>query len=348
MKSVFKKATDLCLTLILLCLFVPFALGVDDGQQLLIKYDKDGVSISGAKINLYRIGTYTPQKIFPENDFVLFEADYEITDTEKLSNLALTLEPYTLKNKFPPDYTDTTDEKGEADFGQAEIKPGAYLVTVSKAEVDGVTYLSAPVIIALPYENHDVVTLEVKSEAVKSDADFLNLKAIKVWKNDREDMRSDSITVELLKDGSVYDTRVLSKDNGWHTDWSELDPSSRWTIIEKDVPTNYTVIVSLEGVTFVVTNDAHLPDDEPITEETTTKVIGPNSPGGPDYNTTTDISGPDDHDRPDSDRPGRPDKDKLPDTGTNLWMVPYIAIVGTLLLLAGYVRLRKGEQADEQ
>lgn len=348
MKSVIKKATALCLILMLLCLFVPFAYGADNGQQLLVKYDKDGVYISGAKINLYRIGTYTPQKILPENDFALFEADFEITDTEKLSNLALTLEPYALKNKLTPDYTDTTDEKGEADFGQAEIRQGAYLVTVSKAEIDGVTYLSAPVIIALPYENHDVVTLEVKSEAVKPDADFLNLKAIKVWKNDREDMRSDSITVELLKDGSVYDTRALSKENGWHTDWSELDPSSRWSIIEKDVPTNYTVIVSLEGITFVVTNDAHLPDDEPITEETTTNVIGPNSPGGPDYNTTTDVSEPDNHGRPDHNRPGRPDKDKLPDTGTNLWMVPYIAIAGTLLLLAGYVRLRKGEQADEQ
>ena len=348
MKSVFRKATVFCLIFMLLCLFVPFSFAADDGQQLLVKYDKDGVSISGAKINIYRIGTYTPQKILPENDFALFEADFEITDTEKLSNLALTLEPYAFKNKLTPDYTDTTDEKGEADFGQAEIRSGAYLVTVSKADIDGVTYLSAPVIIVLPYENYDVVTLEIKSEAVKPDADFLNLKAIKVWKNDREDMRSDSITVELLRDGSVYDTRVLSKKNDWHTDWSELDPSSRWSIIEKDVPTNYTVTVSLEGVTFVVTNDAHLPEDEPITEETTTKVIGPNSPGGPDYNTTTDVSRPDGHGRPDHNRPGRPDGDKLPDTGTNLWMVPYIAIAGTLLLLAGYVRLRKGEQADEQ
>jgi hypothetical protein len=62
------------------------------------------------------------------------------------------------------------------------------------------------------------------------------------------------IEVQLLNDGSVYETVVLNAENSWRYTWSELSPDAVWSVIEKDVPKNYTVLMSHEGRTFVLTN----------------------------------------------------------------------------------------------
>ena len=340
MKNLRKAVALLCVLSMAFFLIVTASAAVNT-QQLIVKFENsEKLPVSGSRIQLYRIGTRTDTKIIPNETFSDVGVDYEYADTAELSEIALTLEGIAAYNKIPATYTDVTDEKGEADFGGTGIEEGAYLVVASAVTIEGVTYIPAPVIISLPHiENGvqpDVVTLGIKSEQIKNEP--INIKVLKVWKNDTEEMRTPFIKVAILRNGSVYETQKLSAENGWSFTWYGLSPEYRWTIVEMDVPTSYTVQLSFEGITYVVTNDGHRPDGDPIDKETTTSQIPSNSPGGPDYEDTTH-------------RPHRPDDEddeELPYTGTNIRFVPYLAIIGTLFFIGGYASYRKGEIADEQ
>ena len=331
MKKLFRKSIVLLLALTVLCVCNICAFAADsDSQMLVIRYFNNGVAVEGAKTDVYRIGYLENGEIVPEGDFASLPVSYVAADTQQLSNLALTLEPFAVRNEFAPTASSITDASGTTTFDGYKFSEGVYLLSVSTVEINGVSYLSSPIIFSLPYSQDggtdDAVVLEVKSEAVHSESEPISIKALKVWQNDEEDGRSEKVTVDLLRNGEVYSTAVLSKGNDWSHTWENLDPMARWSIIETDVPGFYTVGVSLEGITFVVTNDGGTPDYEPDGTEPF----------------------PDDHDRPGHpDKDKHPDKDRLPDTGTNLWMVPYVAIFGMVMLLAGYVRYRKSASADE-
>lgn len=352
MKTVKKAVAALCLmTMFVLFTFTAFA--ADNTQMLTVRFGRNGEMISGSTVRIYRLGTLgkTPEgedTILAEGDFETLPIDYVYTGTQDLADIALTLEGIVSDSKITPAYLDVTDEKGEADFDGAAFPEGAYLVVASIQKVDGVSYVPAASVISLPYikdgQKFDVVTMELKYE---TQTEHVSRKVLKVWKNDREDMRNEKVSVSLLCNGSVYDTVELSEENGWSFRWDFLSPDYRWTVVERNVSTKYTVRLTFEGITFVVTNDGHLPPDEPLEEESTTNVIPPNRPGGPEYEDPSHRpsrpSHPDDDHHHDDD-----EEDELPYTGTNIRFVPYFAIIGTLFFICGYASFRKGELADEQ
>lgn len=78
-----------------------------------------------------------------------------------------------------------------------------------------------------------------------------------VWEDDGKN-RPDSVVVQLLKDGEVYDETTLSESNGWHHTWSSLDGSAEWSVREVNVPNGYTVTYRQDGLHFTVINTAAL------------------------------------------------------------------------------------------
>ena len=77
----------------------------------------------------------------------------------------------------------------------------------------------------------------------------------KIWEDESTPaLRPESISVQLLCDGEVYDTAILSEENGWYYLWSGLDPDHDWSVAEEDVPVGYTVLTSREGWAYVITN----------------------------------------------------------------------------------------------
>jgi tetratricopeptide (TPR) repeat protein len=98
----------------------------------------------------------------------------------------------------------------------------------------------------------------------KPDGEFTTCKVLKSWKNDSAAKRPKSITVYLLRDGEVFDTVILNSANNWRYTWDKLDSSYKWTVAEK-VPDNYTVTITKEGVTYLITNTGK--DEPPKKEE---------------------------------------------------------------------------------
>lgn len=175
--------------------------------------------------------------------------------------LAQTLEGYVAADKIQPQQQAQTDEAGNVVF--SGLQTGVYLVAGERYQSDEKNFALEPFLISLPnYDqadkqwNYDAVA-SAKYEAVENPtAESGTARSVqKIWKDQgAESQRPDSVTVQLLQNGQVYETVTLSQENNWKFEWNNLPSDSCWLLVEKDVPEGYTVSVEQEGNVFVLTN----------------------------------------------------------------------------------------------
>lgn len=97
----------------------------------------------------------------------------------------------------------------------------------------------------------------------------VTINVLIVWDDEgNEDMRPDSVVVDLLRDGTVYRTDTLSAGNNWRVSWTGLSPMRQWNVVERMDYEYYLVSIEQHGSTFVVTNtyDEEIidPDEPPL------------------------------------------------------------------------------------
>lgn len=88
--------------------------------------------------------------------------------------------------------------------------------------------------------------------------------------NNKYQKRPENITVQLLRDGEVYQEVQLSEDNNWQYTWNDLSSKYQWEAIEKKKTKGYIVSVSKEESSIVIKN-IYWGDD--FYEETTEKKL---------------------------------------------------------------------------
>lgn len=133
--------------------------------------------------------------------------------------------------------------------------------SIAEVEVEG--YTSSILVVEGGHEfivtnTHEPSTTSVSVNKVWSDSD------------NRDNLRPDSVTVQLYADGSAYgDPVTLSEDNGWANTWTDL-PEFRegeqgvaieYTVEEVDVPEGYTAKVTgsaKKGYTVTNTHEAEV------------------------------------------------------------------------------------------
>jgi len=80
-------------------------------------------------------------------------------------------------------------------------------------------------------------------------------KVVKLWKDTGyTENRPESITVDILKDGVFIESQELSESCSWSYRWTVPDDGAVWQVVEREVPEGYTVTVSDNGNTFLLTN----------------------------------------------------------------------------------------------
>ena len=303
------------------------AIDTSASVSVTLEYYQEKQPVAGVPFDLYCIadadayGEYTLTQTF-----VNYPVRVDGLSAEAWKSLAETLCTYIDRDKVPPLCSGNTDAQGKLQFPEqntlqngASLKPGLYLVRGRELNRDGYIYTTEPFLVQLPSQDKETntwvyaVTAQPKHTRTQippqvPEDDTVERKVLKVWKNDNDKVRPTQITVQLLWDGAVYDTVTLCKDNNWRYTWKEL-PEYRadgsrivWQVTEKDLK-NYTVLVTQEGITFVVTNTYSPGDGSDKT---------PPGPGG-----------------------------KLPQTGVLWWPVPVLAGSGILLLFGSSLLKRK-------
>lgn len=270
-----KRRMGLTAFLIFLCLFLipcdvqavstAYAkkpISTDKSCSLTISYHTDGSAFSGVPVKLYKIADvsadyqYTLTSTFKKTNLIL----NGIQTADEWNVIRSTLETYILANTITEDFNNTTNSQSKTSF--KALKAGLYLAVTDRIIQDEATYVFDSAIIALPsldtgglWQYQVDVTAKSKIIYPNKDDQVTELMVQKLWKGDSTNAnRPENIEVEIFRNGTSYKKVTLSEDNHWTYTWSSKADGADWKVVERNVPTGYTMTVEERETSFVLTN----------------------------------------------------------------------------------------------
>ena len=286
MKKITKTAMSVILTAVLLAaLTVPaFAASTADAKEpvdtahvctLTLDYTYEGKAMPGIALKLYKIADfsadyqYTPTALFAEKGIAINGMKSQ-TDWDKLAS---TLSALINLEKPTPDYSGVTGSDGKAHF--TGLTTGLYFIdSIRWEEADGTVYTFKRVLVTLPELNSEGnwnydVTAAPKVDVYVPEKVYIDYRVNKLWKDQGyEDKRPDSVSVTIMKNGTIYETVELKSSNNWTYTWRVEDDGSVFQVIETNVPQDYTMTASQSGSVFSITNTYEKPEQPPHTPDT--------------------------------------------------------------------------------
>lgn len=231
--------------------------------SLIVTYQYQEAALNNADINLYRLadwsakGGYTPTGDFANHTAYPVDWDILNADQQTLRDFANTMAGYIAVNKPAAENTLKTDSAGAATFNQ--LKDGLYLAVVAPYQGNVLTCQTAAMLVALPNVHKNVddqraLSIEPKADCAVPPTTTISVN--KVWKDKDQSKRPESVTMNLLQDGKIYDSIMLSNANDWKYTWKGLQAKHEYTVVEANVPGNYTALVDRENNDYTVTNTA--------------------------------------------------------------------------------------------
>lgn len=239
--------------------------------SLQLDYSKEGRGFSGLEIKLFRIadiyddGTYALTAPFDTLPVKI----HGISTQKEWRNAAETLSAYAVSAQMTPSYSAVTDESGQVRF--SDLHTGIYLVMGVTAETSEGTYQFENFCIFLPTPlddgtlNYDVHAKPKSTHTPPAEEPKeLKYQVVKLWKDTGiRILRPKNVTVDILKNGQIQETIVLNSDNNWSYSWTAPEDDAIWTVVEKDVPDAYTVVITSSGTAFTITNSRPAPTVDP-------------------------------------------------------------------------------------
>lgn len=231
--------------------------------SLTVTYQYQEAALNNADINLYRLadwsakGGYTPTGDFANHTAYPVDWDILNADQQTLRDFANTMAGYIAVNKPTAENTLKTDSAGVATFNQ--LKDGLYLAVVAPYQGNVLTCQTAAMLVALPNVHKDAAdqrTLSIEPKADCAVPPTTTISVTKVWKDKDQSKRPESVTMNLLQDGKIYDSIMLNNANDWKYTWKGLQAKHEYTVVEANMPGNYTALVDRENNDYTVTNTA--------------------------------------------------------------------------------------------
>lgn len=235
-------------------------INVNQECTLTLTYACDGTVFEDVSVKLYKIAAvssdfqYKLTSPFEQSELIL----NGIRTNGEWNVIRSTLEANIIANNIKADTVAKTDSSGTVCF--EELKPGLYLATVGTVTKGELMCYFDSALVALPSLNTEgnwlyQVTVASKSEIIPPSDKEIELKVLKLWKGDeKRNSRPKNIEIEIFRDSASYERIVLSQDNNWSYSWSAKDDGAKWTVIERNTPSGYTMTVENRNNSFILTN----------------------------------------------------------------------------------------------
>ncbi len=247
----------------------------DRACTLDLTYSYDALAFADVSVKLYQVATVS--RDFQYNATEAFAAcglNFNgVASQSEWNTVGSTLNNYIAAYEVTPSCTQQTNADGNVVF--TDLEPGLYLTSAVQVTHDGFRYYFASVLSALPNLNEDNLWQYDVSAKCKPDVDNptgedIAYKVLKLWKDDgKEEKRTESVEIDILKDGETVKTVVLSDDNDWSYSWYAEDDGCVWSVKERNIPAGYTMTVEKNLTTFTVINRLPTPpSDMPQTGDT--------------------------------------------------------------------------------
>ena len=253
-----RKIIIFCLTifLVLTCSYTVFAEeynpDLTGSISVTLTDKKQNEAIVGAELSVYYVATvlldddgnlmydYT-------DDFKQF--DTAIDDTE----LATKLDAFVSQHKVPSTKI-TTNIDGTALCNGLPL--GLYFIKQTGA-VEGFAPCT-PFLVTVPNEKDGEYLYKVNASPKTEVARLVSITIKKVWNTDKSTEAAESVTVQLLKNGSVVKTAILNAQNNWQITYADMPESDTYSIKEVNIPKGFTATYKQEDYVFTVTNTSTL------------------------------------------------------------------------------------------
>lgn len=234
--------------------------------SLTLEYSKDGIGFSDLQIQIFRVGKMEANgNIDLVGPFARFPVKiHGITSQKEWRDTANTLAFYTSADNLEPYASALTDTDGRVSF--AGLETGVYLVMGTSAVTQTGTYRFEnfcqflPISIDGQNQNYDVVAKPKSTFEPKPEEPKREFQVIKLWKDaGNRGKRPKSVSIDILKNGVVQETVQLNPDNNWSYSWTAPVGEDIWSVVERDVPADYTVVISTSATGFAITNTCKIP-----------------------------------------------------------------------------------------
>ena len=237
-------------------------------------------AVDNAEFKVYRAGEITDNWEFVlTGAFQDIPADLNDLDTEAMTELSETLAAYAAADGIEPDYSGRTDENGQVVF--EGLTKGLYLIIGESVIQDGMRYDPVPFLLTVPSQDAEgawnyQTEADVKYETSVPEKEETEYKVVKCWVGDGSgNARPVRITVDILKDGVLFDTQTLTAENNWTYSWTAEDDGSVWQVVEREIPDHYTVKVEKNKTMFLLTNTyaGDTPEEVPKTGDSSVPLL---------------------------------------------------------------------------
>lgn len=270
------------------------------------------IAIPDVTFHLYPVASVaTDGHLIYEAPFDNLNLTTQPLSEENIQSLSNTLSAYVKAQNISASQTKATGPSGVLTFSLTDYQePGKiYLILGDSLITANQEKLSfQPLLVQIPYQTNGNLHPIIIPKPIKlPDETNKELSVVKVWKNDTEQVRPESITVGLYKNGKKQAEQILNEANSWRYTFTNLTGVDDWQIIEEKVPSGYTVAINETTSTIVITNTKSTPPTITKTPPTTTT-------------TTTK---------------------HLPQTGVLWWPVTVLSIIGSFLLVIGIIRRKQ-------
>lgn len=240
-----------------------------------LTYSFDALLFSDVPVALYRVAAVSRDFQYTATEaFAACGLNFNAVASQSEWNaIRSTLNNYIAAYGIEPAYTQQTNADGTVVF--TNLEPGLYLTSAVQVTHDGFRYYFASVLSALPNLDEDNlwdydVSAKCKPDVSNPTGEDIAYKVLKLWKDDGQGKnRTESVEIDIIKDGETVKTVVLSDDNDWSFSWYAEDDGSVWSVTERNIPKGYTMTVEQNLTTFTVINSwPPPPPDIPQTGDT--------------------------------------------------------------------------------
>lgn len=276
MKKILFSVTSLVLAFILLIMPVLAIEGVDISRSssLTLQYRHNGKLFDGLLIKTFRVADISEDGVYTlTGDFKDYPVNIQgITSQTEWKRIATTLAAYAAADSIAPSAVKVTDSLGTVCFDS--LLPGMYLTLSVVTERDGyiTTFETFLLSVPNPDENgepqYDVLAYP-KCDHRPASKNTIEHKVVKQWRdNGHEELRPKQILVDIIRDGVLSSTQILSAENNWSYSWEAPDDGSIWQAVERNIEEIYDVTIDENGTTIIITNIYDTPETPPPTGDT--------------------------------------------------------------------------------
>ena len=253
-----RKIIIFCLTILLIstCSYTVFAEeynpNLTGSISVTLTDKKQSEAIVGAELSLYYVATV----IMDENGNLIYDytndfkqLDCAIDDAE----LATKLDAFVSHHNVPSTKIITNIDGAAMCNG---LPLGLYFIKQTGA-VEGFAPCT-PFLVTVPNEKDGEYLYKVNASPKTEVARLVSITIKKVWNTDKSTEAAESVTVQLLKNGSVVKTAILNAQNNWQITYADMPESDTYSIKEVNIPKGFTATYKQEDYVFTVTNTSTL------------------------------------------------------------------------------------------